>query len=934
MTLAGRWLWSLDHDQPVRVVEGEHLWGKRVVRAWLPRVDAVVRIAEDRLAPLDASRAPGSAALVWQAAAARVLDALEHDVLVAPLEANIIPLPHQLQALAHAVSGDRVRYLLADEVGLGKTIEAGLILRELKIRGLVQRILVVAPAGLVTQWLDELRVRFNESFRLVAPAWFAMLRQAGGLEDEANLWRLHDQVVCPMDAVKPLDSRRGWSRDEVARHNRQRFEDLVTAGWDLIIVDEAHRLAASGEQVARFRLGEGLADAAPYVLLLSATPHQGKTDGFRRLLAFLAPEAFRNDAPLSTELVSPYVIRTEKRHAVDVHGQPLFRPRRTVLDAVTWTEGGDQHALYEAVSEYVRVGYGQARTEKRNAVGFLMLLMQRLVTSSTRAIRTALERRLEVLELPDGQLSLFGEDVGEEWQSLDGQEQMETVLKSRLKALTNERAEVELLLSAARRCEARGPDVKALALVEWITRVEREEQDPAVKILIFTEFVPTQEMLVGFLEARGFSVVCLNGSMSLDERREAQRAFAETGRIMVSTEAGGEGLNLQFCHNVFNYDLPWNPMRLEQRIGRVDRIGQAHPVLAVNLALDGTVELRVREVLEEKLARILAEFGSDKLGDVLDSEMGGADFEETYANSVVSPGAIETLVDDLTSRIRQQFNDSRDSTRLLGASPIDLQVAERVARNQLPRLVERMTTAYLRAHTDRGARALWANGEWTLRWPDGREDRSVSFTSSSDRVGETLTLEDSKIRGILDGLGPWAEGLPAPLVVVDGVSDKVEGTWSLWRVALDRRGGRSQQFLPVFVSDDGRSLVPTARLVWERVIEEALTVVAAGHASAVTSDVFRASRTTAEERGADAIAGIIEAHRRGMARQRKAGERGFAARKRMLGLLGLAEVRRKRLAELEREYEAWDRKLRDEERWLCTLDPILFIQVVREGSTP
>ncbi len=925
------WQWSLDHEQAVRVIDQERVCGEAVVRAWLPRADVVVNIAANRLIPLDAAHGPSPDDVVWQAAAARILDALEHDTLIAPLQAGVIPLPHQLQAVARAVSSDRVRYLLADEVGLGKTIEAGLILRELKIRGLVRRTLVVAPAGLVSQWVDELRVRFNESFRLILPAWLAVLRQAGGMDDDANVWRMHNQIVCPMDAVKPLDTRRGWSREEVARHNRQRFEDLVSAGWDLIIVDESHRLGASSEQVARYRLGEALAQAAPYLLLLTATPHQGKTDGFRRLLGFLDDGAFQNDVPLTRDVVAPYVIRTEKRQAIDGEGRPLFKPRRTILHPVAWDEGGDQHALYEAVSEYVRVGYNQARAEKRNAVGFLMLLMQRLVTSSTRAIRIALERRLDMLQLPEGQLSLFGEDIGDDWEALDGQEQMETLLKARLKALRNERAEVELLLSAARRCEARGPDVKAMALIDWMTRLEREEQDPGLKVLIFTEFVPTQEMLREFLEGRGYSVACLNGALNLEERREVQRAFAGPIRVLVSTEAGGEGLNLQFCHNVFNYDLPWNPMRVEQRIGRVDRIGQAHPVLAVNMALDGSVELRVRAVLEEKLARILAEFGSDKLGDVLDSESADVDFEETYAQALLAPQAVEALVDDITSRIRQQFTDTGESRRLLTASPVESTIAQEVTASRLPQHLEWMTTAYLRSQRHHGAAAVKREDGWHLRWPDGYRRIGVTFRSAvGEPTTETVTLEDPRVRGILGGVGPWPPALPAPAVVVPGVSDKVDGVWSLWRVSLQHAEGREQQFLPIFIASRGRVLQPTARLVWDRLVEQAF--VSQGVPTPVDLTIVLAARAAAEERGVDVVAALSAGRRSKLARERKSGERAFTARRQAIQRLGLLQVKQKRLAELDHEMDRWSVRLRDAEWSVPGLDPILFVRILAEGA--
>jgi SNF2 family DNA or RNA helicase len=720
----GDWCYSLDHDEPGRVIAIDAVWGEETAQVWLARRDAVVRLHLSRLQPLAEAVAPTLDHLGYVAAAARILDAMERDALIAPLEGSVIPLPHQLYALQRAMSGDRVRYLLADEVGLGKTIEAGLILRELKVRGLAKRILVVAPTGLTSQWVSEMQTHFNEDFRLVQPGNFPAWRQLAGVDENENLWRLHDQVVCPLDSIKPMDARRGWSREQIDRYNRERFEDLVSAGWDLVVIDEAHRLGGSSELVARYRLGEALAHASPYLLLLSATPHQGKTDAFRRLVAFLDADALPDDESVTRDNVAPYVIRTEKRRAIDADGKPLFRPRYTQIVSVEWDASRqEQRALYDAVTEYVREGYNQALREKRTAIGFLMILMQRLVTSSTAAIRTALERRLEVLELPPGQLSLFGEDVGDDWVELDGQDQMESLLQNRLKGLKNERAEVELLLSAARRCEARAPDGKVEALLGWIQNLQREESDPALKALVFTEFVPTQTMLAEFLRQRGYTVVCLNGSMDVEARKAVQRAFAGDAQVLISTDAGGEGLNLQFCHVIVNYDLPWNPMKLEQRIGRVDRIGQKHVVRAINFALKDTVELRVREVLEEKLQRILEEFGVDKLSDVLDSEEGGVDFEQIYVGAVLSPEEAEARAEALAESIRARARSAREGAAVLGATDqLDPSAAQKVAGHQMPFWTERMTISWLRSQADRGGKVeARGQGGYDLVWPDGRK---------------------------------------------------------------------------------------------------------------------------------------------------------------------------------------------------------------------
>jgi len=213
------------------------LWGQKTCRVWFPAQNAIVHIPADQLTPIENTPGINSEQLTFIATAARIADTLTQDTLLAPIESSVIPLPHQIQALTRATSNDQVRYLLADEVGLGKTIEAGLIIRELKLRGLVQRVLVIAPKGLVTQWVAEMKTHFNEDFRPLLPGDFSGFRRISG---EENPWRSHNQVICPMDSVKPLEKRRGWSQAKVSEYNQDRFDGVTTAGWDLIIVDEAH----------------------------------------------------------------------------------------------------------------------------------------------------------------------------------------------------------------------------------------------------------------------------------------------------------------------------------------------------------------------------------------------------------------------------------------------------------------------------------------------------------------------------------------------------------------------------------------------------------------------------------------------------------------------------------------------------------------------
>jgi superfamily II DNA or RNA helicase len=928
----GHWVWNSNSQELCQIVDVQHLWGQSTYRVWLPNSDAVIRVPANRLEPL-AAHQPYQLPhhLTYVAAAARVADALTQDLLLAPRASSVMPLPHQIRALSRAISGDRVRYLLADEVGLGKTIEAGLILRELKLRGLVTRTLVIAPKGLVTQWVAEMRTHFGEDFRLLVPGDFSAYRH---IAPSDNLWRSHPQVICSMDAVKPIDSRRGWSAAQVASYNRERFEDLIAAGWDLVIVDEAHRLGGSTDQVARYKLGQGLAEAAPYLLLLSATPHQGKTDAFHRLLSLLDTEAFPDSGSVTQERVRPYVIRTEKRRAIDTKGKPLFKPRRTQLTPVAWqARHREQARLYDAVTQYVRQGYNQALQEKRHYIGFLMLLMQRLVVSSTRAIRTTLARRLEALHTPLEQLTLFPLSA-DEWADLDGQEQLDTLLATRLTALQNECAEVQRLLEAARRYEQAGPDAKAEALLEWIYRLQQEESDPELKILIFTEFVPTQEMLQQFLTERGFTVVCLNGAMDMDERTRVQGAFATNLRILISTDAGGEGLNLQFCHVVINYDIPWNPMRLEQRIGRVDRIGQDHTVRAVNFVLQDSVEHRVREVLEEKLAVIFAEFGIDKTGDVLDSAQAGQLFDDLYMEAILHPETLETSAERVATSLQAYVREARESVAVLGATDdLEPSEAQRLISHPLPYWVERMTVSYLQAY---GGKVQQHAHAWDLTWPGGETQHNVVFTAldaAQQPAARHLTLEEPAIHGLAMRLPRVAPGQPIPCIVLPGLAADVQGLWSLWHIALSTADWNQQRMMALFLHDDGRILLPTARFIWEQMLSGPPDTI--GHLDgAPAHSAYARLREAAEAHGKSHYETLVQAHRARLARAREKGAYAFVARQCAVEKVGLQTVRSHRLAQLAQEERTWHEQLAHLAEVQPELTPLLMAYVTQGHQLP
>lgn len=933
----GDWIWSEEHRQSCQIIESQTLWGSTTYRVWLPSQDAVVRLTAKQISPLVESQSISAEQIIYVATAARIADALTQDVLLAPIESSVIPLPHQIKALSKAVAGDRIRYLLADEVGLGKTIEAGLIMRELKLRGQIRRILVVAPKGLVSQWVSEMALHFNETFQLVLPEDLGTLKRMMGNQETGvgsqdsleNPWRLFDQVVCPMDSIKPMDRRKGWSAEQIAAYNRDRFEGLISAGWDLVVVDEAHRLGGSTDQVARYRLGQGLSEAAPYLLLLSATPHQGKTDAFRRLMSLLDPMAFPDISSVSRDQVNPYVIRTEKRYAINAHGEPLFQPRNTQIVTVAWsTKNRDQKRLYDAVTDYVREGYNQAIQQKKTYIGFLLILMQRLVTSSTRAICYTLERRLQALREPEEQLSLFPAfAANDDWMDLDGQEQMDAILSIRLKALKNEKAEVELLLELAKRSEAAGADAKAEALLDWIYRLQQEETNPDLKVLIFTEFVPTQEMLRDFLSDRGMSVVCLNGSMNLEERKQVQTAFSQSTQILISTDAGGEGLNLQFCHIVVNYDIPWNPMRLEQRIGRVDRIGQTHPVRALNFVLEDTVEFRVREVLEEKLALILQEFGIDKTGDVLDSAEASELFDELYVETLLNPEALETRVESVVSQVIDQAHIAKEMEAVYtDDTSLDPAIAQAILDHPIAHWVERMTVNYLQAN---GGSAQQQGDVWHLSWPTGERYEAAIFTPlavASLPQAQHLSLEFPQIRGLTLRLPPLLPGQLIPCIALPDLPRTVQGIWSLWKIALATPAGQRQNFMPLFISYTGKTFLPTARHIWEQLLTQEPSVQGSLSVEA-SSQAFQTSLQAAEQQGHELYESMLAAHHASIQQERQKGDYAFASRRQAIERIGLGQVREHRMKQLAQEEADWHAKLERALEVQPELSPLLMLSL-------
>jgi SNF2 family DNA or RNA helicase/HKD family nuclease len=534
-------------------------------------------------------------------------------------------LPHQIFAAHRVVSSVRRRFLLADEVGLGKTIEAGMIWQSLMQRGQAKRTLIITPAGLTTQWQEEMQDKFDTFFEVFGRDFMAI---------NPRVWDLKATAIASIDTLKRAEHKR------VLLENRR---------WDLIIFDEAHRLSAmdygSGktEKTQNYRLAEEVSHKhySDALLLLTATPHQGEENHsrFKNLLTLLDEGvnfAGLEEAGLFDTSGTPFtelVIRTPKKDVTDAHGHKVFKGRQT--HRLPFKMYGDEDKFYKAVTEYIRDGYQMLERVndpmRRRAAGFLLTTFQKLNASSTASIKSALAKRLQRLQ---GQLNELPPHAEEDEEGLideryEGEIEEQAILQDETAILEGEISRVESLLSMKVKRDRKLDEL--LHLTDHIaTESARGKEE---KVLIFTEYRETQCHIVRELESRyeKGSVVVIHGGMKLERREEAdmetdtvwlpfskdgalvapttkrtsQRLFRDHPKVrfLVSTEAGGEGINLQFCHICVNYDLPWNPMRVEQRIGRVYRYGQDKVVQVYHFFNTGTIEDKVQSYFEDRLDR-------------------------------------------------------------------------------------------------------------------------------------------------------------------------------------------------------------------------------------------------------------------------------------------------------------------------------------------
>ena len=577
-----------------------------------------------------------------------------YDPLIAMNASKIDPLPHQIEAVyGYILKKPRIRFMIADDPGAGKTIMAGLLIKELKIRNLVKRILIVVPGHLRDQWRRELKERFEEIFIPVGRQYLDSLFGQ-------NVWMRENQVVTSIDFAK---------REDV-------LPSIAAVHFDLIIVDEAHKMSAYryGEKIdktSRYKLGETLSNNCEHLLFLTATPHKGDPENFRLFLDLIEPGFFATNDMVAESVRSkdnPLFIRRVKEDLKDFEGKPLFLPRHVHTAAFQWkTTSPNEVELYNALSRYVETQYNKALAkDKYRNITFALIILQRRLASSTYALLKSLERRKKRLEeyLKDAtgahrfSESAFDfenvDDMSEEdrwreeeiWETLSVAENREELEK--------EITIIETLIEQAKAIIQNEEEIKLTEFKKSLRELSEKYEDPQdKKILVFTESRDTLEYLEKKIRTWGYRTNTIHGGMKLEERIKAEGIFKNETDVLIATEAAGEGINLQFCHLMVNYDIPWNPNRLEQRMGRIHRYGQQKEVFVFNLVAIDTREGRVLYKLFEKLDEIRDALGSDKVFDVLDEVL----YNQNLSRMMMEAAANARNIDEILQEIDIEVDD-------------------------------------------------------------------------------------------------------------------------------------------------------------------------------------------------------------------------------------------------------------------------------------
>ena len=649
---------------------------------------------------------------------------LQHAYLFNPIFATetslIDPLPHQFIAVyEHLLKHHALRFLLADDAGAGKTIMTGLYIQEALLRRQMKRVLIVPPAGLIGNWERELRVCFRLPFRILSSA---DAKHTNPFADPEN--RL---------AIVSLDT---------LRQERMQNYLFEAQPYDLVVFDEAHKLSARYEpdetvdKSKRYELAEQIAAQQKNLLLLTATPHMGKDDAYYFLWRLLLPEnlaAQKAFGRLTDKEKSKHLLRRMKEEMITFDGKPIYPPRRSRTIAYPLKQGEvSEQSLYDAVTAYCEKYFDLAGQYNRSAAKMAMMVLQRRLASSTFALLQSLIRRAEKLQttlqnLQRGSLStaqlekaqqklsdidIRDEKTGDEEEIIDGREEAEqadedferaTASRS-IAELETEISHVQNLVELAKAVY----NLKAESKFEKLWEALQEFRD--IKVLIFTEHRDTMIFIIERLEALGFTgkVAQIHGGMRYSQREEQVEFFRDPNgaQYLVATDAAGEGINLQFCWLMVNYDIPWNPARLEQRMGRIHRYKQTQTVVLLNLVAKDTREGRVLKVLLEKMQRMRDELNDDKVFDVIGQQFSQISLKELITKAITE-NQTEASIDTLNTRftlenIQKQL---RGQQKLVASSEVK-RLLTNVQEQRESAETLRMLPAYVRSFFEDAAPLL------------------------------------------------------------------------------------------------------------------------------------------------------------------------------------------------------------------------------------
>jgi SNF2 family DNA or RNA helicase len=635
------------------------------------------------------------------------------DPMMAVHTSNVEPLPHQITAVYESMLPRQpLRFVLADDPGAGKTIMAGLYIRELIMRADARRILIVAPGSLVEQWRDEVFDKFGLEFRVYSPVLESATPSGNPFED-------HHQLIVRLDQI---------SRDEVELPDGSRGpgptqEKLLNAGWDLVVFDEAHKLSAHYfgtklERTARYRFAERIGKQSRHLLLMTATPHNGKDEDFQLFLALLDSDRFYGKYRDGIHQVdsADLMRRMVKEDLVKFDGTPLFPERKAYT--VNYTLSDEEAALYEAVTDYVKTEMGKADQlagARRGSVGFALTALQRRLASSPEAIYQSLKRRKERLEsrLRDEKLGIRGRKalaetvayVPDDDDDLNAEEQEyleEALVDDATAAKTVQELEAEIILLSgleqqAKQVVASEKDRKweELSRILQHTPEMRDASGRQRKLIIFSEHRDTLNYLhakIAGVLGGADAIVTIHGGTHRDERRKIQALFRSEPdvRVLVATDAAGEGVNLQCACLMVNYDLPWNPNRLEQRFGRVHRIGQTEVCHLWNLVAKETREGDVYHRLLQKLD-VASQALKGRVFDIL-----GEVFEETSLKDLLIQAIRYGDQPEVRIRLTQKIDQALDQSHLKSLLDRNALAQESMSSDRLFAVKEEMDRAEAR----------------------------------------------------------------------------------------------------------------------------------------------------------------------------------------------------------------------------------------------